>query len=218
MAEVQQKDRGGKKKGKQKKMTIHVDFTPMVDMNMLLICFFMLATSMSKPQRMDIAMPTNDKTITEEEKNVIADSRAVTVLLGENNELYYYTGQADYDTYGNLVETNYDATGLRAFLLSKNRDVVDKIAELKLQRANLEITEEAYNEESKKVKEESKTMPIVVIKPSEASSYENLVDVLDEMLICSISKYAIVDIDQEDLNMIEYFKTGGVSTPSQETN
>ena len=42
MAEVQAKDNGGKEKGKQKKMTIRVDFTPMVDMNMLLITFFML--------------------------------------------------------------------------------------------------------------------------------------------------------------------------------
>ena len=41
MAEVQAKDNGGKEKGKQKKMTIRVDFTPMVDMNMLLITFFM---------------------------------------------------------------------------------------------------------------------------------------------------------------------------------
>ena len=45
MAEVQVKDDGAKKKGKPKKMEIHIDFTPMVDMNMLLITFFMLCTS-----------------------------------------------------------------------------------------------------------------------------------------------------------------------------
>ena len=55
MAEVQQKDSGGKK-GKQKKMNIRVDFTPMVDMNMLLITFFMLCTSLSKPQTMEISI------------------------------------------------------------------------------------------------------------------------------------------------------------------
>lgn len=60
-AEVQE---SGKKKGnsKQKKMTVRVDFTPMVDMNMLLITFFMLCTSLSKPQTMEISMPSNDKT------------------------------------------------------------------------------------------------------------------------------------------------------------
>ena len=54
MAEIQENNSGkGKEgKGKQKKMTIRVDFTPMVDMNMLLITFFMLCTSLSKPQTM----------------------------------------------------------------------------------------------------------------------------------------------------------------------
>ena len=50
MAEVEVKDSGkGGKKGQQKKMKIHVDFTPMVDMNMLLITFFMFCTTLSKP-------------------------------------------------------------------------------------------------------------------------------------------------------------------------
>ena len=68
MAEIQE---SGNKKGgksKQKKMTVRVDFTPMVDMNMLLITFFMLCTSLSKPQTMEISMPSNDKTITEEQQ------------------------------------------------------------------------------------------------------------------------------------------------------
>ena len=45
MAQIEQSDKGKKKKGAQKKMPIHVDFTPMVDMNMLLITFFMLCTT-----------------------------------------------------------------------------------------------------------------------------------------------------------------------------
>ena len=69
-AEVQE---SGKKKGnsKQKKMTVRVDFTPMVDMNMLLITFFMLCTSLSKPQTMEISMPSNDKNITEEQQSKV---------------------------------------------------------------------------------------------------------------------------------------------------
>ena len=58
MAEVNtDKSKDDGKKGKQKKMTVRVDFTPMVDMNMLLITFFMLCTSLSKPQTMEISMP-----------------------------------------------------------------------------------------------------------------------------------------------------------------
>ena len=46
-AEVQES--GGKRgKSKQKKMTVRVDFTPMVDMNMLLITFFMLCTTLDR--------------------------------------------------------------------------------------------------------------------------------------------------------------------------
>ena len=74
MAEIQE---SGNKKGgknKQKKMTVRVDFTPMVDMNMLLITFFMLCTSLSKPQTMEISMPSNDKNITEEQQTKVKAS------------------------------------------------------------------------------------------------------------------------------------------------
>ena len=93
-AEIQ--DSGKKKSSKQKKMTVRVDFTPMVDMNMLLITFFMLCTSLSKPQTMEISMPTNDKNITEEQQNKVKASQALTLLLDGNNKLYYYEGEPNY--------------------------------------------------------------------------------------------------------------------------
>ena len=69
MAEIQESS-GKTGKSQQKKFSVRVDFTPMVDMNMLLITFFMLCTSLSKPQTMEISMPTNDK-VTEEEQTKI---------------------------------------------------------------------------------------------------------------------------------------------------
>ena len=75
MAEIQENNNKEKKGNKQKKMNIRVDFTPMVDMNMLLITFFMLCTSLSKPQTMEISMPSNDKNITEEQQNKVKASR-----------------------------------------------------------------------------------------------------------------------------------------------
>ena len=77
-AEVQES--GGKNgKSKQKKFAVRVDFTPMVDMNMLLITFFMLCTTLSKPQTMEISMPSNDKNITEEQKSMVKASQAITL-------------------------------------------------------------------------------------------------------------------------------------------
>ena len=98
MAEIQNNDKGGKKKGKQKKMSVFVDFTPMVDMNMLLITFFMLCTSLSKPQTMEISMPSNDK-VSEEQQTKVKASQAITLILGGDDKVYYYLGEPDYKDY-----------------------------------------------------------------------------------------------------------------------
>ena len=210
MAEVQQKDSGGKK-GNQKKMNIRVDFTPMVDMNMLLITFFMLGTSLSKPQTMEISMPSNDKKITEEDQTKVAESRAITLILGEDDKVYYYVGLPDYNDYTSLKVTTYDADGLRALLLDRNRDIVAKIKELKKKKLNKEITDEQYDEQAIEIKG-VKTAPVVMIKATDDATYKNLVDALDEMQICSISKYAIVDLTEGDEFLIDNLKQKGALT------
>ena len=105
MAEIQSNDGGGKKKkggSKQKKISVFVDFTPMVDMNMLLITFFMLCTSLSKPQTMEINMPSNDKKITEDDRDAVKASQAITLVLGGGDSIFYYTGQPNYKDYNSL--------------------------------------------------------------------------------------------------------------------
>lgn len=69
----------------------------MVDMNMLLITFFMLCTSMSKPQTMEISMPRKDL-LNEQEQNKVKASKAMTILLGKEGRVYYYMGEPDYET------------------------------------------------------------------------------------------------------------------------
>ncbi|MBR6285816.1 MAG: biopolymer transporter ExbD [Bacteroidaceae bacterium] len=196
-------------KSKQKKMQVRVDFTPMVDMNMLLITFFMLCTTLSKPQTMEISMPAkDDDKIQEKDRSQVKESEAVTVLLDGNDKVYYYTGQLNADT--KLVETTYFADGLRAFLLGKNQKAVLQVRELKAQRRNMLDNEKAKTEAEfkKKVSEikNAKGTPTVIIKATDEASYANLVDVLDEMQICSIGKYVIAEIDKADKDLIANHK------------
>ena len=193
MAEIQQKDSGERKKGKQKKFSIRVDFTPMVDMNMLLITFFMLCTSMSKPQTMEISMPRKDL-LNEQEQNKVKASKAMTILLGKEGRVYYYMGEPDYENPDMVQETDFSPNGLRAILLGRNQVVMQKIRELKQKKANLEISNEEY------LKEDS---PVILIKATDFANYKNLIDVLDEMQICNIGRYAIMDITPGDLRLLQ---------------
>ena len=100
MAEVQQNDGGKGKKGHQKKMQIRVDFTPMVDMNMLLITFFMLCTTMIKSQTLTIALPSNEKVNNEENMSQASADDAVTIIIDAKRK----TGSFDVDTIDGKVQ------------------------------------------------------------------------------------------------------------------
>ena len=211
MAEIQQKEEGGRKKGKQKKINVHVDFTPMVDMNMLLITFFMLCTSMSKPQTMEISMPRKD--VLDNEEQVVKESAAITVLLGKDRSVFYYFGKIEEAHYENpgeiLVETSFSPEGLRAMLLGRNQAIMRQIRELKIRKENLEITQQEYSDQAADIRKEDKESPVVMIKATDFATYENLIDVLDEVLICNIGRYAIVDITDGDLRLLEEFTKDG---------
>lgn len=208
MAEIQ--ENGNKRSGKsrRRKMAVRVDFTPMVDMNMLLITFFMLCTSLSKPQTMEISMPSNDKNITEEQQTQVKASQAITLLLDKDNRLYYYEGEPDYKNYASLKETTYQPDGLRAMLLQRNSVAVGKVEKLKLQKQELKITDEEYAKQLSEIKS-GKNTPTVIIKATDKASYRNLIDALDEMQICSIGKYVITDVADADKFLLENYERKG---------
>lgn len=205
MAEIQER---GTRKGKQKKMTVRVDFTPMVDMNMLLITFFMLCTSLSKPQTMEISMPSNDKSITEAQQSKVKASQAITLLLGDHNKLYYYDGEPNYKDYTSLKETTYQPDGLRDMLLNRNRAAVNEVNKLKQQKRELKISEEDFMQKLSEIKS-GKNTPTVILKATDAASYKNLIDALDEMQICDIGKYVITDLADADKFLIKNYESKG---------
>ena len=106
-----------KKASKQKKMNTRVDFTPMVDMMMLLITFFMLCTTLSKPQAMQLTMPSSDKNIEKEDKSVTKASHTITVYLGANDKIYYIAGLPQYDNPDCIKETSWGKDGIRKVLI-----------------------------------------------------------------------------------------------------
>ncbi|MCM1109942.1 MAG: biopolymer transporter ExbD [Clostridium sp.] len=160
MAQIEQSDKGKKKKGAQKKMSIHVDFTPMVDMNMLLITFFMLCTTMIKSQTLQITLPSNEK-VEQQDMNKAKESEAITMIVMTDrnadgtikhddegrpmNYVYYYEGKpsvGDEDNDGRIDNNNLQRTqflgnegavqrGIREILHNRNKQVLEKIDALK---------------------------------------------------------------------------------------
>ncbi len=172
MAELNQ-DSGKQGKGgkvRSKKNGGKVDLTAMVDLAFLLITFFMLTTSLNKPQAMDVAMP--DKNV-EQDKNTDVDvdeHRSVTLVLGSDNKLVWYQGDVKNPLQGPTV-IDYSTEGLRSVLL--------RMQKLVPQQAG-----------GKDV--------IVVIRPSEKSVTRNIIDALDEMKIVDIKRYMISNRIMDD--------------------
>jgi len=199
MADVSQ-DSGSHKKGgkkRSKKLPTRIDFTPMVDLGFLLITFFMLATSLIKPQTMEITMPS-DKKVEDVDKAVAKASQAVTLILGKNDKVFYYFGKTEG---AQVIETNYAADGLRKILLEKNFNIAKQVEDLKSEKIKTHMNEDVFQKKLGEIKA-NKNAPVVRIMATDDSNYRNLVDALDEMNICSISRYAIVDIDEQDLQLI----------------
>lgn len=172
MAELNTGDGGGKKGGgkvRSKKQNSKVDLTAMVDLAFLLITFFMLTTSLSKPKSMDLVLP--DKEDTPEDKIVMKTDqrRTVTVILGANDQIKWFHGIADAPEAGGKPQTTvYGKEGIRKVLLSRVVSIP-----------------QVTGSKDKGL--------IVIIKPTKKSTYKNLVDILDEMAICKVPTNAIVN-------------------------
>ena len=191
---------------KQKKMNSRVDFTPMVEMIMLLVTFFMLCTTLLKPQTMDITMPSDKDDIKEENKSQVAADKALTVILDKEDAVYYFTGKP---SEADLKKTTFGRSGIRRVIMDLNLEAVEKAQALKKEfqsRYSSDPKQDAINKEEYKKRlsdiKNADTTVSVIIKATDDATYQNLLSILDEMSICSVGKFVIDKVQPQDESMI----------------
>lgn len=209
MGEIIQEESGKKEGGKPKpkKHSTHIDMTPMVDLMCLLITFFMLTTAFSKPKVMTITMPEKTEDTTKVRPPEIPAWRTINILVSADNKVYWYTGSLDSKEgpVTPVTKTNYSKDGLRKVLLEKNKDIFTQVEELKekVVKGLLVMADTTLNNQIKDIKRKDTKGPIVLIKPGEGAKYKNIVDVVDEMAICNIGSYAIIDMTPKEQDAIK---------------
>ncbi|MEO0312740.1 MAG: hypothetical protein RIQ89_2397 [Bacteroidota bacterium] len=212
MAEVQQNDSGGGKgkhsKVRAKKASTHIDMTPMVDLAFLLLTFFMLTTTFSKPKTMDITMPVKDKP-KEDDGTKFPESMTMNVLLTENDRIIWYMGIGDDPSappVTNVANYSLDSpNGIHKIILEKNKfmDQQVRMVDDSVTKKLIPNKDDEIRARKAMVKNAQKMKGLfVLIKPDEKSRYKNLVDMLDEMLVCNVATYAIIDLSDSEKQLI----------------
>jgi len=205
MSQIIESSGGGHGKGKKraKKHSAHVDMTPMVDLGFLLLTFFVLTTQFSKPKTMEINMPVKPKDTTNTTK--IDDETALTLLLTEKTDkIFYYYGKFKPET-SIMKTTNYSREGIRKVFRDRNKSVIDKVAELKEKLKKHEIPDTTYKRMAMSIKGDKKAV-FVIVKADDKAKYKNIIDVVDELNVADIGKYALVDISAPEKEMLKFFK------------
>src|SRR6187401_1269479 len=193
---------------RSKKLSTRVDMTPMVDLGFLLITFFIFTTTMSSPTTMQLFMPKDSK---DEDQNKAKESGALTIMLGKNNVVYVYRVQLLPDA-SNFHTTTFK--GIRDSILAMKKDVINahvhdagctKIQE-EARVGNSKLNPPILPDPNWKNACLDKDL-VIVIKPDEEATYKNTIDILDEMAINAIKRYAMVDLFPVEKDLIK--KTSG---------
>lgn len=177
MAEMQSSEGGNKKhsgKVKGKKMSTRVDLTPMVDLGFLLITFFMLTTTLNKPSAMELNVPVKEDR-PEVEPPPIKEGKVLTLLLDKSDKIYWYVGLSE----AKLDSTDYSPEGVRKLLIDQRDRVMRDYAQDSLKDV------------------------VVLLKPSNKSRYKNMVDILDEIHITDIKRYALLNMSKAEEEYIK---------------
>lgn len=175
--------RQGKGFSHNKKQLLRIDMTPMVDLGFLLITFFVFTTTISSPMVTDLYMPGDDPVTIPQN---LPKSLALTLLLGDNNKIFYYHGDFDQAVKTNSIfETGYSTySGIGKIIRQKQKDIDDS-GKFPNGRRGL----------------------MLLIKPTSGSAYKNVIDALDEVMINGVRKYAIVEPVKEEIDYIRSKKS-----------
>lgn len=201
MASIEGGGDEGHKKGpgvkKAKKLSTRVDMTPMVDLGFLLITFFIFTATLSSPVAMDLNMPKDTEKVEEESK--IKQSGALTILLGRGDQVYYYEGELTEENASSIFkQTTFK--GIRDVIIKKKQQV---IRDYKPEAKDEDIKQKAKARGEKDWEKAALDRDFfVVIKPNAEATYKNTVDMLDEMTINNVKRFAMVKISETEDKLI----------------
>jgi biopolymer transport protein ExbD len=204
MAEIAEGGGGGHKGGKKraKKQSTRIDMTPMVDLAFLLLTFFVLTATFSKPKSMELTFPAPPPP--EQKPDEIKNG--ITFLLTENDRIFYYEGQfrqADDDKgkKTTLAELNFSQQSLHKYLLEKNKEMHDRIRELDKRHKADQLPDTTFKRMVKQVKADKESYTYL-IKTDDKATYKNVIDLIDELNINVVGKYVMVDIMKPELDLV----------------
>ena len=201
MASVESGGDDGHKKGpgvkKAKKLSTRVDMTPMVDLGFLLITFFIFTATLSSPVAMDLNMPKDTEKV--DEQNKIKQSGSLTILLGKNDQVYYYEGELTEENASSIFkQTTFK--GIRDIIIKKKQQV---IRDYKPEAKDEDIKQKAKARGEKDWEKAALDRDFfVVIKPNAEATYKNTVDILDEMTINNVKRFAMVKISETEDKLV----------------
>ena len=176
------------------KHQLRIDMTPMVDLAFLLLTFFMLTTTFSKPKTVEINMPLKDGEPTKV-------NNAITVLLSDKDRVFWYFGEFKPGE-TQLNKTDFSDKGIRKVLLDKNSAAHAEVKRLEDELAKRQIADSTFKRLAVEAKSQKSAL-MVFIKTDDKAKYRNVIDILDELSISSVGKYAVVDMMKDEYDLIQ---------------
>lgn len=181
MAEINSSSpKSGKTRSKgRSRSSGHIDMTAMVDVAFLLLTFFVLTSVIKKDVVMQMTSPPM-----EEEGPIYTEKdelEIMTLVLDSADRIQYYVGMTQAEpqpcTYG-------EVRGIIQDFIHQNHPLCRET-----KSANGAEAQDCWD-------------PYFLIKAKPASSFRNLVDILDEMAISDAPKYTLDKLNETDLEIL----------------